>query len=139
MEEEQKPAEERTQVEQQKPFRGLLWRTCRHAPGLAVCIALLVLCLGVCVFDFVRTSEMQSRIVSLEQRQRDTQLSAMLSLEQVEPFILGRLDQILEEVSPVMWACPHEQHLEFLCKVIRLILILHCTLLHNKKYLCKFV
>ncbi|KAF7667871.1 hypothetical protein LDENG_00040780 [Lucifuga dentata] len=47
---------------------------------------------------FVRTSELQSRIVNLEQQQRDAQLSAwMLSLEQVEPVIFGRLDQILEE------------------------------------------
>lgn len=49
---------------------------------------------------FVRTSELQSRIVSMEQQQRDAQLSAwMLSVEQVEPVILGILDQILEEVS----------------------------------------
>ncbi|KAM7384985.1 hypothetical protein PAMP_001089 [Pampus punctatissimus] len=46
----------------------------------------------------MRTSELQSRIVSLEQQQREAQLSAwMLSVEQVEPVIWGRLDQILEE------------------------------------------
>lgn len=48
---------------------------------------------------FVRTSELQSRIVTLEQQQLGVQLSAwMRSVEQVEPVILDRLDRILEEV-----------------------------------------
>ena len=102
-------AEERTRVEQQKPLKDPLWRTCRHAPGLTVCSALVLVCVGVSVLELVRSSEMQSRILSLEQWQRDTQLSSwMLSLEQVEPFILGRLDQLLEEVSALVWPCPHE-------------------------------
>lgn len=68
--------------------------------GITVCIAVSVLCIGFCIVIFLRTSELRSRIVSLEQQQRDAQLSAwMLSLEQVEPVILGRLDLILEEVS----------------------------------------
>lgn len=99
-----KPGEERrTRAEQ--PSKQPLWRHWRHLSGLSVCIAVSVLCLGVCVVVFVRTSELQSRIVSLEQ-QRDAQLSAwMLSLEQVEPVILGRLDQILEEVSALLRKC----------------------------------
>lgn len=79
---------------QQQPSKQPLWRNWRHLPGLTICIAVSVLCLGACVVVLVRSSELQSRIVSLEQQQ----LSAwMLSLEQVEPVILGRLDQILEE------------------------------------------
>ncbi|KAG5266296.1 hypothetical protein AALO_G00229400 [Alosa alosa] len=54
------------------------------------------MCLGFCTLIFLRTSELQSRIVSLES-QRDTQLSGWIALEQVEPVILSRLDQILEE------------------------------------------
>ncbi|KAJ8418282.1 hypothetical protein AAFF_G00139910 [Aldrovandia affinis] len=42
------------------------------------------------------TSDLQSRVLNLE-KERHTQLSAWLSLDQVEPIIIGRLDQILEE------------------------------------------
>lgn len=96
-----KPAEERrTRGEQQQPSKQPPWRNWRDLSGITICIAVSVLCLGVCIVVFVRTSELQSRIVSLEQQQRDAQLSAwMLSLEQVEPVILGRVEQILEEVS----------------------------------------
>ncbi|KAI3363183.1 hypothetical protein L3Q82_011550 [Scortum barcoo] len=96
-----KPAEERrTPGEQQeRASKQPLRRNWRDLSGVTICIAVAVLCLGVCIVVFVRTSELQSRIVSLEQ-QRDAHLSAwMLSLEQVEPVILGRLDQILEEGS----------------------------------------
>ncbi|KAK9542013.1 hypothetical protein VZT92_002016 [Zoarces viviparus] len=94
-----KPGEERrTRGEQQQPSKQPLWRNWRDLPGVMICIAASVLCLGVCIVVLVRTSELHNRIVSLEQRQRDAQLSAwMLSPEQVEPVILGRLDQILEE------------------------------------------
>ncbi|TNN55411.1 hypothetical protein EYF80_034361 [Liparis tanakae] len=89
------PGEERRQ---QQPSKQPRWRNWRDLPGAMICIAASVLCLGLCVVVLVRTSELHSRIVSLEQRQRDAQLSAWtLSLEQVEPVILGRLDQILEE------------------------------------------
>lgn len=85
---------------QKQPSKQPLWRNWRDLFGLTVCIALSVLCIGVCVVVFVRTSELQSRIVSLEQQQRDAQLSAwMRTVEQVEPVIMGRLDRILEEVS----------------------------------------
>lgn len=84
---------------QQQPSK--MRRNWRDFSGVTVCIAASVMCLGVCIVVLVRTSELQSRIVSLEQ-QRDAQLSPwMLSLEQVELIILGRLDQILDEVSVV--------------------------------------
>lgn len=103
-----KPGEEsRTRGEQQrKPSKQPPWRNWKDLSGIAICIAVAVLCLGGCIVVFVRTSELHSRIVSLEQ-QRDAQLSSwMLSLEQVEPVILGRLDQILEEVraSFINWS-----------------------------------
>lgn len=65
---------------------------------VALCAAASLLCFGVCSALFVRTSELQTRILSLEQ-QRDAQLSAwMLSVDQVESVILGRLTRILDEV-----------------------------------------
>lgn len=73
------------------------WRLWSAVSG---CIGASFLCFGVCVLVFLRSSELQTRIVSVEQRLQDAQLSAwMLSPEQVEPFILARLDQILEEVG----------------------------------------
>lgn len=87
-----KAAEERTQ--------GAPLRTnCRDLRGAAICVAASLLFLGVCSAAFVWISELQSRIVHLEQQQ-DAQISAwMRSAEQVEPAILGRLDHVLEEVS----------------------------------------
>ena len=76
-----------------KPF----WRNCKDLSAITVCIALSVLSFGVCLLVFLRTSDLHSRILNLE-KQRETQVSAWISLEQVEPVILGRLDQILEEV-----------------------------------------
>lgn len=97
-----KPGEERTrgaQQQQQQPLKQPLWTNWRDLSGVTVCIAVSVLCIGVCVVVFVRTSELQSRIVRLEQQQREAQLSAWIrSVEQVEPVIMGRLDRILEEV-----------------------------------------
>ncbi|XP_038551242.1 collagen alpha-1(XXIII) chain-like, partial [Micropterus salmoides] len=92
-----KPGEERTRGTQGS-LKQPLWRNWRDLSGVTICVAVSVLCIGVCIVVFVRTSELQSRIVSLEQQQRDAHLTAwMLSLEQVEPVILGQLDQILEE------------------------------------------
>ncbi|KAG7999825.1 Collagen alpha-1(XXI) chain, partial [Nibea albiflora] len=89
--------ERRTCGEQQQPFKPL-WRKWRSLSGVTICIALSIMCIGGCIVVFVRTSELQSRIVSVEQQQREAQLSAwMLSVEQVEPVILGILDRILEE------------------------------------------
>lgn len=94
-----KPVKEMTLGAQQSSKQQLR-RTWKDQCGSAIYIALFVLSIGVCVVVFVRISELQSRILSLEQQQRDAQLSSwMRSLEQVEPVILGRLDQILEEVS----------------------------------------
>ena len=75
-----------------------LWRNFGDSAGLTICIILSLLSLGVCTAVFLRTSELQSRIFSLEQ-QRDSQVTAWMSSEQVEPVILARLDRILEEVS----------------------------------------
>ncbi|KAM7408082.1 hypothetical protein PAMA_001979 [Pampus argenteus] len=88
----------RTGGEQRHPSQKPRWRKLKELSGVTICTALSLLCLGVCVVFSVRTSELQSRIVSLEQQQREAQLSAwMLSVEQVEPVIWSRLDQILEE------------------------------------------
>ena len=85
----------------QHPCKKPLWRNWKDLSGIAICITLSLFSLGVCILVVLRTSELQSRIVSLE-KQRDTQLSAWMYMEQqVEPVILGRLDQILEEVSSV--------------------------------------
>ena len=84
----------RIRGEQQQP----LWRHWRDLCSATICTAVALLCIGFCVVVFVRTSELQSRILSLEQQQQQRD-AWMLSVEQVEPVILGRLDQILEEVS----------------------------------------
>lgn len=95
-----KPGEVR---QHQQPSKLALRGSWRDLSGAAVCIVLSVLCVGVCVVVFVRTSELQSRIASLEQQQRDSQLPVwMRSAEQVDPVVLGRLDQILDEVSAFM-------------------------------------
>lgn len=64
------------------------WRDLRAA---AACVAASLLLAGL----FVWISELQSRIVDLEQQQMG---AWMRSAEQVEPVLLGRLDHILEEV-----------------------------------------
>lgn len=93
------PGEKRWTGSEQQRLKQPLWRNWRDLSCMAVCAAVSVLSLGVWIVVFERTSELQSRIVSLEQQQRDAQLSSwMRSVEQVEPVILGRLDQILEEV-----------------------------------------
>ncbi|XP_056326409.1 collagen alpha-1(XXIII) chain-like [Danio aesculapii] len=51
---------------------------------------------GVCVLLYLRTSDLQSRVLSLE-KDRDPRISSWISLEQVEPVLWSRLDQILEE------------------------------------------
>lgn len=63
-----------------------------------VCISVSALCFGLCVFVLMRTMELQSRILSLEQQQDEKFTAWMMTLEQVEPLIVGRLDQLLEEV-----------------------------------------
>ncbi|AWP14446.1 putative collagen alpha-1(XIII) chain [Scophthalmus maximus] len=84
--------------EQEKPSDRPLGRSWRDFSGVTLCVAVSVLCLGVCVLVVARASELQSRVVSLERQQRDAQLSAWrVTLEQVEPVLLSRLDQILDE------------------------------------------
>lgn len=90
----------RTRGARQQPSEKCAWRNWRDLFGVTVCFALSLFCIGVCVVVFVRTSDLQSRLLRLEQQHRDAKLSAwMESVEQVEPVILGRLDRILEEVS----------------------------------------
>ncbi|XP_061546856.1 collagen alpha-1(XXIII) chain-like [Phycodurus eques] len=96
METEQKwtDAGQMSQKLQKNPSKKLRWDNWRDFSSVTLCIALSLLSVGVCIGVFVRTTALQSRIVSLEQQH----LAAwMLSLEQVEPVILDRLDQILEK------------------------------------------
>lgn len=91
--------EKRTRGAQQL-LEKCAWRNWRDLFGVTICFALSLFCIGVCVVVFMRTSDLQSRLVRLEQQHWDAKLSAwMESVEQVEPVILGRLDRILEEVS----------------------------------------
>ncbi|KAG7462541.1 hypothetical protein MATL_G00185880 [Megalops atlanticus] len=78
------------------PCKKRVLRNWKDLSGIAVCSALSLLSFGVCILVYLKTSELQSRVINLE-KERDTQLSAWLSLDQVEPLIVGRLDQILEE------------------------------------------
>lgn len=93
--------------------KGGHWTIWKDLSGITVCIALSLLSLGFCVLVYLRTSELQSRILNLEQ-QRDTQLSAWITLEQVEPVVFGRIDQILEEVR-VMDRLFHMKHILTFC------------------------
>ncbi|KAL4641107.1 collagen alpha-1(XIII) chain isoform X1 [Arapaima gigas] len=78
------------------PCRKVAQRSSRELAGVTACCALSLFSLGVCLLGYLRTSELQSRVLNLE-RERDTRLSAWVSPDQVEPVILGKLDQILEE------------------------------------------
>ncbi|KAI1894385.1 hypothetical protein AGOR_G00115270 [Albula goreensis] len=78
------------------PCKKRILKNWKDVSGIAVCCALSLLSFGVCILVYLKTSELQSRVLNLE-KERDTQLSAWLSLDQVEPIIIGRLDQILEE------------------------------------------
>lgn len=80
------------------PCEHRLYRSFRDLPWVAACCALSLLSLGVCVFVYLKTSELQHRLLNLE-KDRDSRPSAWLSGDQVEPMIIDRLDQILEEVS----------------------------------------
>lgn len=82
-------------------------RTCAEHPcprrmevcgAVAVCVALCLFSLGVCVLVYLRTSELHTRVNSME-KNREPQYSAWMFLEQVEPVLLKRLDQMMEEVS----------------------------------------
>ncbi|KAJ3610289.1 hypothetical protein NHX12_022382 [Muraenolepis orangiensis] len=85
-------ARRRTCYAEQDACERPLWRTL--GSGLTLCVALSLLSLGVCTAVFLRTSELQSRISSLEQQRG---VSGWMSPEQVDPVWLARLDSILEE------------------------------------------
>ncbi|XP_069043934.1 collagen alpha-1(XXIII) chain-like [Lepisosteus oculatus] len=78
------------------PYKKRSLRNCKDLSAVAVCSALSLLSLGVCILAYLRTSELQARVLNLE-KERDTHVSAWISLDQMEPVTLGRLDQILEE------------------------------------------
>ncbi|KAB5581773.1 hypothetical protein PHYPO_G00179520 [Pangasianodon hypophthalmus] len=88
-------AGERTCAEH--PCKSGAWpRRMEVCGAVAVCVALCLFSLGVCVLVYLRTSELQARVNSLE-KHREPQQSAWMVLEQVEPVLLNRLDQMLEE------------------------------------------
>lgn len=64
--------------------------------GALLCVALCCLSLGLCVMVYVRTSELQDRVFSLE---KNTEPQQLAFLEQLEPVLMMRLDRMLEEVS----------------------------------------
>ncbi|XP_066535337.1 collagen alpha-1(XIII) chain-like [Hoplias malabaricus] len=66
------------------------------ACAAVVSTALSLVAFGICVLVYLRTSELQSRVLSLE-KHREPELAGWVSLEQVEPILLSRLDQMLEE------------------------------------------
>lgn len=81
------------------PCKSGVWmRRTEVCGAVAVCVALCLLSLGVCVLVYLRTTELQARVNSLE-KHGEPQHSAWMFLEQVEPVLLNRLDQMLEEVS----------------------------------------
>ncbi|MCJ8730633.1 hypothetical protein PDJAM_G00186640 [Pangasius djambal] len=88
-------AGERTCAEH--PCKSGAWpRRMEVCGAVAVCVTLCLFSLGVCVLVYLRTSELQARVNSLE-KHREPQHSAWMFLEQVEPVLLNRLDQMLEE------------------------------------------
>ncbi|XP_051778471.1 collagen alpha-1(XXV) chain-like [Erpetoichthys calabaricus] len=71
-------------------------RSCRDMPAVIFSCTLSFITLGFCILVCLRTSDLQSRVLNFE-RERDTHLSAWISLDQIEPIILGRLEQLMEE------------------------------------------
>ncbi|XP_052469814.1 collagen alpha-1(XXV) chain-like [Carassius gibelio] len=83
-------SQERTCV--QHPCQKRLLTNWKDMCGICVCL----ISFGVCVLLYLRTSDLQSRVLSLE-KDRDPRISGWISVEQVEPVLWSRLDQILEE------------------------------------------
>ncbi|CAH2321897.1 Hypothetical predicted protein, partial [Pelobates cultripes] len=80
------------------PVRTEDFVKCSRFPALLGCgIAMVsVFSLVVSLLAHFRTLDLQSRVSHLE-KQRYTQLSALVSADQMETAILGRVDQLLEE------------------------------------------
>lgn len=80
---------------------------CSRFPALLGCgFALLsVLSLVLSLLVLCRTSDLQSRVSDLE-KFRYTHLSALVSADQMETAILGRVDQLLEEVCTYLLIAP---------------------------------
>ncbi|XP_053305901.1 collagen alpha-1(XIII) chain-like [Spea bombifrons] len=81
-----------------KPPRTGDCRKCSRFPALLGCgfAMVSVFSLVLSLLVHFRTSDLQSRVSHLE-KQRYTQLSALVSTDQMEAAILGRVDQLLEE------------------------------------------
>lgn len=69
----------------------------RHCPDLprVFCCLLSVVSLGVCILVHYRTSELQTRVSHLEEERQV--YSAWFSMDQMEPAIFNRVDQLLTE------------------------------------------
>lgn len=95
-----RPGEKRrNHTEGRRLLKQPLLSSWKNLNGIMVGMFVSVLSLGLCILVIMRTSELQSRILSLEQQQ-DAKLSAwMMTVEQVETLIMSRLDQLLEEVT----------------------------------------
>ncbi|KAA0717701.1 hypothetical protein E1301_Tti014522 [Triplophysa tibetana] len=78
------------------PCQKRLWTSRKDLCGIFVCIALCLISFGFCVLLYLKTSELQTRVLSLE-NERDPRVSSWISLEQVEPVLWSRLDTILDE------------------------------------------
>ncbi|XP_051897312.1 collagen alpha-1(XXIII) chain-like [Pristis pectinata] len=69
----------------------------RHCPDLprVFCCLLSVVSLGVCILVHYRTSDLQTRVSHLEEERQV--YSAWFSMDQMEPAIFNRVDQLLTE------------------------------------------
>ncbi|XP_069744166.1 collagen alpha-1(XXIII) chain-like [Narcine bancroftii] len=69
----------------------------RHCPDLSriFCCLLSVMSLGVCILVHCRTSDLQTRVSHLEEERQV--YSAWFSMDQMEPAIFNRVDQLLNE------------------------------------------
>lgn len=75
-------------------------------PGVSLLSLVLSLLL------YFRTSDLQSRVSHLE-ADRPTQLPAWLSADQMETAILGRVDQLLNEVGVLSFCMDGSRHYGF--------------------------
>ncbi|XP_067876406.1 collagen alpha-1(XIII) chain-like [Heterodontus francisci] len=70
------------------------WRHCPDISGV-VCCLLSIVSLGFCILVHYRTSDLQTRVSYLEEERQV--LSAWLSMDQMEPTIFNRVDQLVDE------------------------------------------
>uniref|UniRef100_A0A4W3GWV3 Uncharacterized protein n=1 Tax=Callorhinchus milii TaxID=7868 RepID=A0A4W3GWV3_CALMI len=70
-------------------------RHCSDFSGV-VCCVLSIFSLGFCILVHFRTSDLQTRVINLE-NERQPPLSAWLSVDRMEVAILSRVDQLVDE------------------------------------------